>query len=853
MARRCLIIANQHYEDPVFGELPGAAQDALALSEVLTRPEIGGFDVTVVQNAGSTKFRRAVESFFHAAARDDLLWLHISCHGMKNRDNRLYLVGSDTENDYLAATGVDCTFVSDQVESCRSNQIVVFLDCCYSGAYSRGLRTRGTESVDVAEAFDGRGRVVITASNALQFSHESVLSSRDAAEPSIFTQAIVNGLRTGDADLDLDGSISVDELYEYVYREVRTRLPNQTPTRSVSSAEGTLVLARNVRTASAQLPAELVRASRSPLSWQRIGVVHELENRLGSRHEVVRAAAADLLAELTRDADPVVAAQARAMWLGRGLGELPVGAQPEHETWDVTTRAVGIDFGTTNSAVAAVVDGECRIVLNEFGNRTTPSVAALTAEGEWLVGERAKNQAAANPERTFSSVKLKLGSSWSTEIDGRRYSAEDIAAIILRHLKRSAEQTLKSQIVDVVLTVPAYFTLAERRALVEAAHQADLHVKRVVTEPNAAALAYGMGDDLDKTEGADNFVLVLDLGGGTFDVSLLDVGFVPASSPPESADDVVIMDVYAMSGDNRLGGDDWDLRICEWLCARFHAATGIDLTADASALRRVREAAERAKIELSGARSATITVPYVSAGFTLEDELSRERFEEISADLLDRVRRPIDRVLKDAGVKIAGIKQVLLVGGAARMPVIGALVAELTGVALRRGLIPDGVAIGAALQAGVMTGDVRDLLLYDAVPWSLGVEIGDGVLVKIIERNTTIPMKRSEIFRTAADGQRSVQVRLYQGEGEQAVANLCLGTFTLTGLAKTDRDASQIEVTIDIDQNCTVRVTATDLAGGAKHTMVVDAESARNVAAHDPGARLMGIPPKLSEPIQIRP
>ncbi|WP_086666805.1 caspase, EACC1-associated type [Lentzea kentuckyensis] len=833
MARKCLIIANQHYEDPVFGELPGAAQDAVALSEVLARQEIGDFEVTVLQDASGRKFQRAVESFFHDAARDDLLWLHISCHGMKNRDNRLFLVGSDTESGYLASTGVDCTFVSDQVESCRSNQIVVFLDCCYSGAYSRGLRTRGAESVDVAEAFDGRGRVVITASNALQFSHESVLSSRDAAEPSIFTRAIVDGLSTGDADLDLDGTISVDELYEYIYTEVRTRQPNQTPTRSVSSAEGTLVLARNVRSGSGQLPAELVRASRSPLSWQRIGVVHELENRLGSRYEVVRAAAADLLAELTRDADPVVAAQARAMWLGRGLGELPVGAQPEHENWTRTCRAVGMDFGTTNSAVAAVVGGECEIVLNEVGNRTTPSVAALTADGEWLVGERAKNQAAANPERTFSSIKLKLGSGWQVVLDGQPYTAEDITAVILRHLKRSAERTLTARIHDVVLTVPAYFTLAERRALVEAAQGADLNVWRVMTEPNAAALAYGITD-----KDRDRYVLVLDLGGGTFDVSLLDVGSAgPSSTDPEY--DLVVMDVYAMSGDNRLGGDNWDQRICEWLCERFQADHGIDLTGDASAMRRVREAAERAKIELSGARSSTITVPYVTAGLTLHNELSRGRFEQMTADLLDRVRKPIERVLKDANVKITDVEQVLLVGGATRMPAIGALVQELTGALPRRGLIPDGVAIGAAIQAGVLSGEVKDSLLLDAIPWSLGIETGDGVCTRLIERNTNLPTKRSEVFTTSRDNQESVQIRLYQGELAAAELNTCLGTFVLSGLPPAPGGVPQIEVEIDIDANCTVVVSARDLGTGKKQWMVVDAESAQHIDEVDPLARLV--------------
>ncbi|MEV6239229.1 Hsp70 family protein [Lentzea sp. NPDC051838] len=838
MARRCLIIANQHYEDSAFAELPGAAQDAVALSEVLARPDVGDFEVTVLQDASERQFRRAIDAFFREASRDDLLWLHISCHGMKNRENRLFLVGSDTESGYLDSTGVDCTFVSDQVERCRSNQIVVFLDCCYSGAYSRGLRTRATtESVDIAEAFGGRGRVVITASNALQFSHESVISSRDTSEPSIFTQAVVNGLSTGDADLDLDGSISADELYEYIYTEVRGRLPSQTPTRSVSSAEGTLVLARNVRSGSGQLPAELVRASRSPLSWQRIGVVHELENRLGSRYEIVRAAATDLLAELTQDAEPAVAAQARAMWLRRGLGELPAGAQPEQEEWTFTRRAVGIDFGTTNSAVAAVVAGECEIVLNELGNRTTPSIAALTADGEWLVGERAKNQAAANPGRTFSSIKLKLGSGWHVELDGRHYTAEDITAIILRHLKKSAERTLESKIRDVVLTVPAYFTLAERRALVEAAHQANLNVRRVLTEPNAAALAYGVDDDIDMSEGASNFILVLDLGGGTFDVSLLDVGFVGPSSQG-SEDELIMMDVYAMSGDNRLGGDNWDQRIRDWLCTRFQANHGIDLTVDVSAMRRVGEAAERAKIELSGARSTAVTVPYVAAGLTLADELSRDQFEQLSADLLDRVRGPIEQVLKDARVKIDRIKQVLLVGGATRMPAIAGLVEELTGSAPRRGLIPDGVAIGAAIQAGVMTGEVRDSLLLDAIPWSLSLLIGGVVPMKVLERNTNLPAKRSEVFTTAYDNQSSVQIRLYQGEHEDAAADACVGVLTLTGLPRKPAGTPRVEVTIDIDENCTVRVSALVPDTQVRGTMVIDAASTRNVSEVDPGAIL---------------
>ncbi|MCR6488407.1 Hsp70 family protein [Amycolatopsis sp. OK19-0408] len=841
MARRCLIIANQHYQDPGFAELPGAAEDAVALSDVLAQTDIGGFEVTVVRDAGALAFRRSIESFFQHADREDLLWLHLSCHGMKNRDNRLFLVATDTERDFLASTGIDSTFISDQVESSRSRQVVVFLDCCYSGAYSRGLRTRSAaDSVDVAEAFDGKGRIVITASNALQFSHESMTTSRAAAQPSIFTQAIVQGLATGDADLDLDGRISAGELYDYIYREVRTQLPNQTPTRSVSSAEGTILLAHNARVGASKLPAELVKTSLSPLGWQRIGVLHELENLLGSRREDIRRAAEDLLAQLAADPDRTVSAQARALWFGRGLGELPVPAAVE--SWADGGHPIGIDFGTTNSAVAVYVGDECRVLPNEFGNRTTPSVAALTADGDWLVGERAKNQAVTNAARTFSAIKLRLGSGWSTEVDGRRLTAEDIAGVILRHLVRDAERALQAGIHQVTLTVPAYFGLPERRALVESAEKAGLTVQRVLTEPNAAALAYGLAKGTD-----EQIVMVLDLGGGTFDVSLIELGFSP--DRPDSPGNLVIASVLATSGDNHLGGEDWDTRIADWLMTRFETAHGIDLRADAAALRRLREAAERAKIELSAARQTAISVPYLAAGLSLDEQLSRGHFEHLTADLLTRIKIPIEAVLRDSGTALEDVDEVLLVGGASRMPAIGGLVTELTGTAPRRGLIPDGVALGASIQAAVLRGHARDTLLSDAVPWSLGIRIQDGTFAKLIERNTTIPTKRSELFTTVEDNQTSLQLHVFQGEEDDVSRNLQLATVTLTGIERARRGVPRIEVTFDIDANTTVHVTAKDLANGNVKWVVIDAEAARAVALFDPHAAVArlasGPPPKL--------
>jgi molecular chaperone DnaK len=831
MARRCLVVANQHYTDPAFDELPGAAEDATALSEVLATPEIGDFEVTVLRDASGRIFHRAIESFFRQAERGDLLWLHLSCHGMKNRNNRLFLIASDTEHDYLDSTGVDCTFLSDQVEGSRSNQVVVFLDCCYSGAYSRGLRTRsGQDTVNVAEALGGRGRVVITASNALQFSHESTVTSRNAAEPSIFTQSIVHGLRTGEADLDYDGRISVDELYDYVHGWVRERLPSQTPTRSVSSAEGTLYVARSVRRRSSGLPPEIDQAVRSPLSWQRIGVIHELENLLSSRYAALRSAAETALAALTADPDSVVSARARAMWFARGLGDLP-GVEPAAPApKSGATYVAGIDFGTTNSSVAVFHDGECRVVPNPLGERVTPSVAALTASGEWIVGEPAKRQAAANPDRTFSSIKLKLGTGWTTELDGRRFTAEDIAAVILRQLKVGAEEYLGGTITGVVLTVPAHFDLEQRHATVHAARTAGLRVVRVMTEPTAAAVAYGVDTTKD-----EQTVLVFDLGGGTFDVSLLEIGFSPANPALDLDFDSFVVDVRATGGDNNLGGDDWDKRILNWLVARFSAAHGISVARDRAARRRLQEVAERAKVELSSTLTTTISVPYLTFDahgkpLSLEERLARTELQEMTTDLLDRVAWPVRRVLLDAGLSMTDIDQVVLVGGATRMPAIGELVEKLTGVRPRRGLIPDGVAMGAAIQGAVLSGLTKDVLLLDATPMSLGVETKGGVFTKLVERNSTIPTKRAEIFSTHQDGQTTMQVVVYQGEHEVADHNKKVGVLELTVIPPAPRGVPQIEVTFDIDANGVVHVTAKDLGTGRESSLAITAERVREAA-----------------------
>jgi molecular chaperone DnaK len=478
-------------------------------------------------------------------------------------------------------------------------------------------------------------------------------------------------------------------------------------------------------------------------------------------------------------------------------------------------KAVGIDLGTTNSVVSFLEAGDPVVIPNSEGSRTTPSVVAFSKSGEVLVGEVAKRQAITNPDRTIRSVKRHIGTSWSIDIDGKKYTAQEISARVLQKLKRDAESYLGDTVTQAVITVPAYFDDAQRTATKEAGQIAGLEVLRIINEPTAAALAYGL-----EKGSTDETVLVFDLGGGTFDVSILEIGDG-------------VFEVKSTHGDTQLGGDDWDQRIMDWLVSTFKAAHGIDLAADRMAVQRLKEAAEKAKIELSQVQQTQINLPFITATpdgpLHLDETLSRAKFQEMTADLLERCRSPFEQAIADAGLTKGEIEHVVLVGGSTRMPAVQELVQSFTGREPHKGVNPDEVvAVGAAIQAGVLKGEVKDVLLLDVTPLSLGIETKGGVMTKLIERNTTIPTRKTEVFTTAEDMQPSVEIHVLQGEREMAMYNKTLGKFQLVDLPPAPRGVPQIEVTFDIDANGIVHVSAKDRATGKEQSMTITGQSSLN-------------------------
>ncbi|MFD7906469.1 Hsp70 family protein [Kitasatospora sp. NPDC059747] len=819
-----MIIVNQHYLDPGLTELPGAAADAEQLKSVLADPKIGGFTVDVVAEGTAHACRRAIQAFFRSATKDDILLLHLSCHGRKDSRNRLHFAASDTEIDVFEATAVSAEFLADQMEQSPSHRTVALLDCCYSGAFTRGLRTRaGAEEVDVGEPFSGRAQVVITSSTSLQFSYESESRSR-GTEPSVFTSAVVAGLRDGSADLDRDGYVSTDDLYDYVHDRVSSNHPQQTPTRTVNAAEGRLYLARNPRgfVADPAISEGLRSAILATEEWPRVGALHELERLLASARADVRRAAKEALLHLVHAEHTKVSQNATQLWQWRGLGVVPDRPSRIDRSVAPGDRIVAIDFGTTNSSIAVFTDGEAQIVPNRWGFPTTPSMVAIDADGNRFFGDNAARLAESDLAAVVRNVKLKLGTDWRLEHQGASYSAEQVASWVLAELRQDAEIELGQQVTRAVMTIPAGFTARQRAALTAAAALADLTVIRMINEPTAAAMPFSLEGEREET------VIVFDLGGGTLDVTLVEI-----------SDGVC--DVKRTGGDSSLGGADWDQRIADHMTAEFTALHGVRPTGR-NARHRLLEAAERAKKELSYTSSTRITIPHLvtqaNGSLHLDLTLTRSRLDELTADLLQRCRAAFNQLLEPDQYgfpyPIEDVDRVVLVGGASRIPAVTDLISELSGQAPDRDIIVEGVVVGAAVQSGVLAGDQRTGLLLDVASHTLGVWTSDGRSATLVDRHTTIPTKRSELFTTAVDGQPRIAIGVLEGEHTDADRNELLGMLQMELTLSPVKGVPRVEVTFSVDADGMLTVTAHDLGVGTTESLTVDLQAADHARRHPP-------------------
>jgi molecular chaperone DnaK len=794
---RVVLIGTANYSsDASLPDLPAVLNNLTDIVSELNRPAHGWFapqSCEVIRDPGTASdLGRRLNRL--APQAEDLLLVYYAGHGLLDSRGNLYLGLTGTQRDLLRYTAMPYDGVKEAIMDSPARNRVVILDCCFSG---RAIDVMAPDSV-VTEQTQITGSFTLTATA----SGVTALAPRGERNTA-FTGELLRLLREGDPRAP--EQLTLDHVYRSLYRGLKSRgLPE--PRRQGTDTVEDLVVARNM--GYSQLSGG---DHRDAVDGEGRLVVEDAE-RLG--HGGDPGAAARRYTEITKlllpvygaDSPNVRSAQASRDFWARQVTRISTPTWRSPTRTAATPTCICLDFGVSNSVVSVLEDGEPTVIFNAEGARSTPSVVAFAKNGEVLVGEEARRQAVVNAERTIRSVKRHIGTDWTIRLDGKDFTPQQVSAFILQKLKRDAETCLESAVSEAVITVPAHFDEAQRRATREAAELAGLDVLRIVNEPTAAALAYG----LDRS---DQTVLVFDLGGGTYDVSLLKIG-----------DGVV--EVKATSGDSRLGGDDWDQRIVDYLVKRFRSGHGIDLSQDKTALQRVREAAERAKIDLSSTSETTISLPYIAASaegpLHLEEKLTRARFQQLTAGLLERCEAPLHNVLRDAGADITGIDRVILVGGSTRMPAVAELVRELTGGReIVRSVNPDeAVADGAALQAGVIKGKIDDVLILDVTPYSLGIETKGGIMTKIIERNTTIPTKRSEIFTTAEDNQPAIQIQLYQGEHELVAYNKRLGMIELTGLPPAPRGDPQIEITFEIDADNLIHMSAKDLSTGEAPQMV---------------------------------